>query len=112
MTDQHGLKSFYTKVVGVTRENEDGTSRQKIIGRLKAGDKAALRREPDNRYDPNAVAVCTASGEQIGYLSREVAAEIAPLLDQGTRVDAEVSSLTGGGLLYKRTRGVNLKLAR
>jgi hypothetical protein len=54
-----------------------------------AGDAAApgrpleLRREPDNEHDPNAIAVL-AGGERIGWVPRELAAEIAPQLDRGS----------------------------
>jgi hypothetical protein len=41
-----------------------------------------LRRDRGNEHDPNAVAV-VASGERIGWVPRELAAEIAPSLDAG-----------------------------
>lgn len=41
-----------------------------------------LRRDPDNEHDPNAIAVL-AGGEQVGWVPREVAAELAPELDAG-----------------------------
>jgi hypothetical protein len=41
-----------------------------------------LRRDPDNPHDPNAVAVYPAGGgEQVGWVPRELAAELAPELD-------------------------------
>ncbi len=42
-----------------------------------------LRRDPANEHDPNAIAVHAAGGEQIGWVPREVAAELAPQLDAG-----------------------------
>jgi hypothetical protein len=42
-----------------------------------------LRRQPDNPHDPNAIAVHSGSGDQLGWVPREVAAELAPLLDAG-----------------------------
>jgi HIRAN domain-containing protein len=41
-----------------------------------------LRRDPENEHDPNAIAV-EAGGEQVGWVPREVAAELAPELDAG-----------------------------
>jgi HIRAN domain len=41
-----------------------------------------LRRDPGNEHDPNAVMVL-AGGEQVGWVPRELAAEIAPQLDRG-----------------------------
>ena len=42
-----------------------------------------LRREPGNEHDANAIAVRTAAGAQAGWVPREVAAQIAPALDDG-----------------------------
>ena len=41
-----------------------------------------LRRDPENPHDPNAIAV-DAGGEQVGWVPRELAAELAPELDAG-----------------------------
>ena len=44
----------------------------------------ALRRDPENEHDPSAIAIDPArGGEQVGWVPREVAAEIAPALDRG-----------------------------
>jgi hypothetical protein len=42
-----------------------------------------LRRDRENAYDANAIAVETADGEVLGFVPRELAAEIAPSLDRG-----------------------------
>jgi hypothetical protein len=42
-----------------------------------------LRRDPANEHDPNAIAVHAAGGVQVGWVPREVAAELAPQLDGG-----------------------------
>jgi HIRAN domain len=42
-----------------------------------------LRRDPGNPHDPNAIAVHLAGGEQLGWVPRGVAAEIALDLDAG-----------------------------
>jgi hypothetical protein len=41
-----------------------------------------LRRDPENEHDTNAIAVL-AGGAQVGWVPRELAAEIAPQLDRG-----------------------------
>jgi hypothetical protein len=46
------------------------------------GSELELRRDRDNEHDPNAIAVY-AGGEQVGWVPRELAAELAPRLDQG-----------------------------
>ena len=42
-----------------------------------------LRRDPENTHDPNAIAVDAADGGQVGWVPRELAEELAPLLDAG-----------------------------
>ena len=46
------------------------------------GDALQLRRDPDNEHDPNAIQVL-AGGRQLGWVPRELAAELAPELDAG-----------------------------
>jgi hypothetical protein len=46
------------------------------------GSRLELRRHPENEHDPNAIAV-HAGGAQVGWVPREVAAELAPELDGG-----------------------------
>jgi hypothetical protein len=43
----------------------------------------ALRRDRDNEHDPNAIAVDVPGGDQVGWVPREIAAELAPELDAG-----------------------------
>ncbi len=71
------------KVVGVTFENKDGSSRADIISRMSNTDKVCLERDPYNEYDSNAVKVLVMRGEekkQIGYLPKDIAAKISPKL--------------------------------
>jgi hypothetical protein len=42
-----------------------------------------LRRDPENPHDPSAIAVHGAGGGQVGWVPREIAAELAPALDAG-----------------------------
>ena len=42
-----------------------------------------LRRDPDNEHDPNAVAVHGGDRQQVGWVPRELAAELASKLDAG-----------------------------
>ena len=49
---------------------------------LAPGSPLALRREPANEYDPSAIAV-DAGGEPVGFVPRELAAELAGELDAG-----------------------------
>jgi HIRAN domain len=42
-----------------------------------------LRRDPGNEHDANAIAVDTSDGEQLGWVPREIAEELAGELDAG-----------------------------
>ena len=49
-----------------------------------------LRRDRENEYDANAIAVETESGDVLGFVPRELAQEIAPRLDAGEPYSALV----------------------
>jgi hypothetical protein len=48
----------------------------------------ALRRDPANLHDANAIAVEPPGGEQIGWVPRDLAAELAPDVDAGRPLSA------------------------
>ena len=62
-----------------------------IIKQLRPGNALTLKREPELKYDKNAVAIYSPSkvgDKQLGYVPRGLAAELAPLMDSGTVVTA------------------------
>ena len=65
-TDAKPLQPFYSKIAGVTRKNDDGSSRQKLLKKCKVGQPLKLAREPANPADENAVMVLTMDGKQEG----------------------------------------------
>lgn len=95
-------------VHGESMNNLDGTSRQRIIAGLMVGDAVTLVREPQNRYDPNAIRV-DASGGTIGYVAANEAVTLHRLMDAG-RVGAAVVKDILGGTADRPTRGVWLKV--
>jgi hypothetical protein len=101
------LKPFHTKLSGVTHKNEDGMNRQNILKRCHTGEKLNLIHYPVPQ-DHNAVKVLRQNGEQIGWLNSILAAEIAPRLDRGSRVDAVISAITGN----KKLIGCNIQLTK
>jgi hypothetical protein len=55
------------------------------------GGRLELRRDPDNPHDPNAIQVHpNDGGDQVGWVPRELAAELAPELDAGRPLSAVV----------------------
>jgi hypothetical protein len=79
-------KQFYTKAVGVTFPNSDGSNRQTFISGLTKFDLLDLVREPSNPADGHAVRVESRTGVTLGYLDRYVAAEIAEDFDKRGRI--------------------------
>jgi hypothetical protein len=89
-------KTFKTKIVGVTRKNEDGTIRQELLEALETGEVVTLERDPFNEYDENAIEVHNAYGEQLGFLGKRLAADLSPKLDSGMQASCVVTEVTNG----------------
>ncbi|HEV2382685.1 MAG TPA: HIRAN domain-containing protein [Terriglobia bacterium] len=66
-TSSAGNRLFYKKLAGITFKNQDGSSRQKVIQHCRVGEELVLVLEPTNPYDADAIKVCRANGEQLGY---------------------------------------------
>ena len=95
---------FHTKLAGVSFEG-----RQDVIAGLRDGVDLRLMRQADNPYDRNAIAVHYGQ-LQLGFISKGIAAHIAPLIDAGASYRARVASLTGG--TSEKHRGVNVLVER
>ncbi len=98
-------EAFHTKLAGVTFEG-----RQDVAARLVAGALMRLERQPDNPHDANACALVDVHGDQVGFLNRRLAAELAPVVDAGVVYDVEVAEVTGGD--DGRSLGVNVLVSR
>jgi hypothetical protein len=119
-------RRMHTKVVGVTKNNADGSSRQLAIEKMRQFDGVELVRNPNDEWDSNAIKVMALietqarrkKGEvhstapeiqrvQVGFIDAALAAELAPKLDAGERWFA-IATRVGG----PRTQGVSLMLCR
>ncbi len=58
---------------------------------INTGDELLLVHEPDNQFDANAIRVLVETKEMIGYLDRDYARILAPLIDEGITLKATVS---------------------
>ena len=88
-----------------------GTSfdgRQQLIKNLSIGQALILVREPENEYDPNAIAIYNQSDEHLGYVAKETAAKINNDVKQGNVV-CTVAEITGG-TAGKENFGCNITL--
>jgi len=115
------VSSIHTKIRGVTYENSDGAQRQQIIRDCcNSGDALCLEREPNNPFDHNAIKVRRSvysnvpedkprPGELIGYVSRELAEDLARKVDHdGFVLMAWIKNVTGGE--DKKSFGVNIQI--
>lgn len=110
------MRTLHCKVAGTTYEG-----RQEYLARLTGKEPVRLIPEPDNPYDPNAIAVYVSvhkdnlvemidRGEfhdniandalqyellHCGYIPRELAKDIAPLME-GESIDCNIEAVTGG----------------
>lgn len=91
-------KEFHTKLAGVTKRNDDEDRIQDLLKDISEccheGELLSLEHESDNVYDENAIKVFY-EFDHIGYIKRELAEKLAPLVDQ-QRVEAELCEITGG----------------
>jgi single-stranded-DNA-specific exonuclease len=104
-----GASQFHTKLVGVSFEG-----RQDTIAGLRVGTELVLERQPANEFDANAIAV-RYGALQLGFVRKQIAKHLAPLIDGGARYSARVESLTGGpsiGSGQVKHRGVNIYMWR
>ncbi len=97
----------FTKIAGVTKENDDGANIQDIICLLKPGDLLFGLRDVCNEYDSNAIKLYK-SKTHIGYLNRQLADKFAPFLDNGASLWASVKEITGG--IGNKSFGCNIEV--
>lgn len=114
-TEGHGVNktSYHSKLVGVSFEG-----RQETISQMDGSEQLRFRREPENEYDSNAIAVDALTVVQgtstedvhkkwlpIGYIAKDKNSELASVLDEGKEASIEISEITGGG---DKNIGVNV----
>jgi len=99
------VETIYSKLQGVTRTNPDGSERQDVIAELCYHEQPLLLLREPNQYSYNNIGVYVAY--QVGHVNPELADVLAPLMDQGSMVRAQVTEITGG-TEDKPTRGVNV----
>lgn len=112
MEQANNLVQYHSKIVGVTFDD-----RQSVIAQLNGSEPLRVRREPENKFDKNAVAIDAYLGEDIwapiGYIAKDKNSDLVRVLDGGGSVFIKIASLTGGGKDAKgkeKSRGVNISL--
>lgn len=98
--------NFHSKIVGVTIGN-----RQTLIANLWERQVLHLKREPNNSFDNNAIAIYSDRNfnHLIGYIRKEISSWLAPLIDSGYIYRCSISQITGGNAY---NHGVNILLKK
>ena len=60
-----------------------GEAAKQYAEAMQSGDKLSVEREPENKFDTNAIKVVTPHGMHLGYIGKEYAAWIAGWIDEG-----------------------------
>lgn len=81
---------------------------EKMLPRLRAGQRLSLRREPKNPYDDRAVAVYRRN-RKLGYLPRVENTAVAFLMDSGERLESVVAEVVPENYPWNAVR-VNVDL--
>lgn len=108
------IRLHYSKAVGVAAS---GTPRQAILHRLAGYNQDDITlvfvRDYENRFDHNAIRIVASIGSKmeftLGYLKSQLAASIAPLIDDGKKIISMIERITGKG--SKGLYGLNFRYA-
>jgi hypothetical protein len=79
------------------------SERREACEALNVADHVVFEREPDNRHDRNAILIFDTAGNELGYVPRFDAGEMAPLIDAGAFCEGSVAKL-----LTKTASGITL----
>ena len=81
----HEILLFDSYVAGTTHIKDES-----VFDDIKEGDKLILQREPENRFDENAILVLDAQKRKLGYIPEKDNIVFARLMDAGKYLTAKV----------------------
>lgn len=105
--------SMTIRAAGTTFGNRQ--ERLNFLKQFNPGDlSVTLEREPDNKYDNNAIQIVVhihslSRRTVIGYVPKELARELAKVIDMGIQVKASLMQVIGG-YSYKETLGALINI--
>lgn len=79
---------FDSYIAGTTHIKDES-----VFDELKVGDKLILQREPDNRFDDNAILVLDEKSRKLGYIPEKDNIVFARLMDAGKYLTAKIVSM-------------------
>jgi hypothetical protein len=81
----HEIHLFDSYVAGTTHIKDES-----VFDTITDGDKLILKREPDNKFDENAILVLNEKEEKLGYIPEKDNVVFARLMDAGKNLTAKV----------------------
>ena len=99
------------QIAGVQFPNDDGSDRWHVANALTVGEVLALRAEPSNQFDENAIAIHNQSGFQVGYIPAFLSSPVAALLRNGEEFACIVYEVRRGSIIpaFIRLRCITTK---
>ena len=70
---------------------------ESVFDEIKEGDKLILQREPENRFDENAILVLNEAGKKLGYIPEKDNIVFARLMDAGKYLTAKIEHMEPKG---------------
>ena len=110
MEEQRSYKPYSFKISGVSFANDDGVSRQKVIKKLRTGEKITAKREYHNPHDEYAIALFSSRGHQIGFIPDGMTESYYDVLDRGLRLDITVKQIYW--VPEEKIRGVEIEVTK
>jgi len=95
------MQELTLAVVGIDFPNENGSNRRSEAMMTPLGASIELVPEPKNKHDPNAIAVISPNGVQIGYVNAERAPYVGLRIGRGEDVVAIFQGIDGGSAFIR-----------
>lgn len=87
---------FDSYIAGTTHIKDES-----VFDEIKEGDKLILQREPDNRFDENAILVLNSKSQKLGYIPEKDNIVFARLMDAGKYLTAKIEDIENRGSFRK-----------
>ncbi len=100
---QNEIMLFKTYIAGITHLDDD-----EPVDKLETGDKLILKRQPENRFDENAILVLDQKERKLGYVPEKDNIVFTRLMDAGKYITAKVVDINDAG--YFRKVGIEIYL--
>lgn len=88
----HEIQLFDTYVAGTSYVKDEA-----VFDEIKVGDKVILQREPENRFDENAILVLDEKKRRLGYIPEKDNIVFTRLMDAGKYLTAKINRVEPKG---------------